>query len=119
MAYLRLPQGIIAFDIGLGLVVERQDLRRADRGRREGFAIDEAMKQVEDVGLCGHARLQRHVVRQHRLLVVLKDQRQDVDHLAITAGLLEQVLLQGSEGVGKFAKWRAVAQSAGLALHYG
>jgi hypothetical protein len=56
---------------------------------------------------------------EHGLLVVLKNERQDVDHLAIAARLLEQVLLQSSEGIGKFGKRCAVAQSAGLALNDG
>ncbi len=36
--------------------------------------------------------------------VVLKHKCQDIDHLAITARLLEQVLLQGPEGFGKLGE---------------
>src|SRR5690606_40103417 len=38
------------------------------------------------------------------------------DHLAVAAGLPEQVLLQPFEGFGEFSKGSAVAQSTGLAL---
>src|SRR5689334_12649411 len=100
MTDLRLPQGIVALDIGLGLIRECQGLRCADGRWREGFAVDEAMQHIEDMRLGWNAGLQRRLDgREHRLFVVLKNESQDIDHLAITARLLEQVLLQGSERV--------------------
>src|SRR5690606_2941556 len=64
-----------------------------------------------------NAALQRHLDGgQHDLLVMLQDERQDLDHLAVAAGLPEQVLLQPFEGFGEFSKGSAVAQSTGLAL---
>ena len=90
MAGLRLSQGIVSFDIGLGLVDERQGLRRIDSRRREGFAVDEAMQQVQHMRFGRNAGLQCHVDgRQDGLFIVLKDERQDVDHLPIASGLLE------------------------------
>src|SRR5690606_33853836 len=52
------------------------------------------------------------------MFIVLKDQRQDIDHLPITTRLLEQVLLQGPECIGEFGEWCAVAKGAGLSLHH-
>ena len=73
---------------------------RVDGGRREGFAVNEAMQQVQHMRLGRNARLQRHVHgRQHGLFVVLENERQDIDHLAVAARLFEQVLLQGPECV--------------------
>ena len=54
---------------------------------------------------------------EHGLLVVLQNERQDLDHLAVAAGRLEQVLLQRPERVGQLGEGRAVAQGAGLALN--
>ena len=51
--------------------------------------------------------------------LTVPDQGQDVDHLAVTARLLEQMLLQRSEGLGQLDEWRAVAQGARLALNHG
>lgn len=120
MAGLRLSQGIVSFNIGLGLVDERQGLRRIDGRRREGFAIDKAMQQVQHMRLGRNTGLQRHVdCRQDGLFIVLKDERQDIDHLPVAARLLEQVLLQGPECIGKFDEWCTVAKRTWLALHYG
>jgi hypothetical protein len=57
--------------------------------------------------------------QEHGILIVLQDQGQDVDHLAVTARLLEQVLLQRSEGLGQLSKGRAAAQGTRLALNHG
>jgi len=59
MANLRLSQGIVSFDIGLGLIGERQGLWCVEGWRREGFAVDEAMEQVQDMRLRRNAGLQR------------------------------------------------------------
>ncbi len=63
--------------------------------------------------------LQRHVDgRQDGLFIVLKDERQNIDHLAVATRLLEQVLLQGPECIGKFDEWCTIAERTWLALHY-
>ena len=67
--------------------------------------------------LCRDAGLECHLhSRQHSLLVMLQDKGQDLDHLAVAAGLPEQVLLQLLEGFGQFGEGRAVAQGSRLAL---
>ena len=119
MAGLRLSQGIVSFNIGLGLVDERQGLRRIDGRRSEEFAIDKAMQQVQHMRLGRNTGLQRHVDGgQDGLFIVLKDKRQDIDHLPISTRLLKQVLLQGPECIGELGEWCAVAKSAGLTLHH-
>ena len=55
--------------------------------------------------------------REHSLLVVLENQGQNLDHLAVAAWRLEHALLQSLEGRGKFGEGRAVTQSSGLALY--
>ncbi len=62
--------------------------RRVDGGWCEGFAVDEAMQKVQHLGFRGNAALQRHVHgREHSLLVVLENERQDIDHLAVATRL--------------------------------
>lgn len=121
MTDFRLPQGIVAFDIGLGLIRERQGLLRcADGWRRVGFAVNETVQQVEDMRLGWNTGLQRRLDgREHGLFVVLKNESQDVDHFAITAGLLEQMLLQGLERVWWLVKGSSVPQSARFAFDHG
>ena len=76
MANLRLSQGIVSLDIGLGLIGERQRLRCVEGRRRGGFAVDEAMQQVQHMRFGRNAGLQRHVDRrQYGLFIVLKDKR--------------------------------------------
>ena len=53
---------------------------------------------------------------EHRLLVVLQDECQDLHHLPVAAGMPEQLTLQLPEAVGHVGKRRAVAQRARLAL---
>ena len=56
-----------------------------------GLAVDQPVQEVEDVGLGGNAGLQRQFDgAEDRLLVVLQHQRQDLDHLPVAAGVLEQ-----------------------------
>ncbi len=50
------------------------------------------------------------------VLVVLEDQSENLDHLAVAARRLEHALLQSPEGGSQFGERRAVAQGAGLAL---
>jgi hypothetical protein len=117
MASLRLSQGIVSFDIGLGLIGERQCVRCVEGRRIEGFAVDEAMQQVQHMRLGRNAGLQCHVDgREHCLFVVLENKCQDFDHLPVAAWLLEQVLLQGPEGFRKLNEWSTIAKSAGLAF---
>src|SRR5690606_19540104 len=118
MMYLPgLAQSIVALDIGLRLLGQAQRLRRIHDRRLDRLAVDQPVQEIEDVDLGRNAALQRHLDGgQHDLLVMLQDERQDLDHLAVAAGLPEQVLLQPFEGFGEFSKGSAVAQSTGLAL---
>ena len=57
--------------------------------------------------------------RQHGLFVVPENQGKDVDHLAITVGLAQHLLLQLPEGRRELGKGGAIAQGTRLALKNG
>ncbi len=93
------PEGIVSFDIGFGFIDEHQGLGSIYGRRHDGFTVDQAMQQVEDMGLGRHAPDQRQFHGgQHGLFIVVQNERKDVDHLAVTAGLAQHVLLQLPEG---------------------
>ena len=49
---------------------------------------------------------------EHGLLVMLEDESQNLDHLAVAARRLEHALLQSPEGRREFGERRAVAECA-------
>lgn len=54
-------------------------MRRVDGRRRQGFAVDQKMQQVQHVRLGRNAGLQRHIDgRKDGLFIVLKDERLSV-----------------------------------------
>lgn len=72
------------------------------------------------MGLGRDACLQRQFHRaQHILFIVMQDQRQDIDHLTVTAGLTQHPRLQDAEGFGHLDEGSAVTQSPRLALNDG
>ena len=86
-------------------------------GRR--FAVDQPVQKVQDVRLCRRAVAQRQLDgAQHRLLIVVQNERQDLHHLPVAAGLLEKMLSVAPEGIRKVGERRAVTQGAGLALDH-
>jgi hypothetical protein len=98
----RLPsfaQGVIPLDVGLRLGGQGQSLRRLYRRRIHGLSVDQPMEQVQDMRLGRDASLQRQFDGgEHGLFVMLKDQGEDLDHLAVAARRLEHALLQSPEG---------------------
>lgn len=50
------------------------------------------------------------------LYIVLKNQRQDIDHLSVSALFAQHVILQLAEGIRHFCKRRAIAKGPGLTL---
>ena len=71
------------------------------------------------MGLGRNACFQRQFDRaQHRLLIVMQNQREDIDHLPVAAGVFEQVRLQLPEGIGHLGEGGAIAQGSGLALEH-
>lgn len=71
------------------------------------------------MGLGGNAGSQCQFDRtQHRLLIVVQNQREDIDHLPVAAGVLEKVRLQLPEGIGHLGEGGAIAQGSGLALDH-
>src|SRR3984957_19460639 len=117
----RLPdfaQGIVALDVGPGFGRQRQSLGRLYRRRVRWLPVDQAVQQVQDMGLGRDAGLQRQFDGgKHGLFVMLEDQGQDLDHLAVAARRLEHALLQSPEGGRQFDERRAVTQGSRLALN--
>ena len=79
------------------------------------LGVDQAVQQVQDVSLRRDAGLQRRFDdSEHGLLVMLEDESQNLDHLAVAARRLKHVLLQSSEGGGER---RAVPKCTRFALN--
>ncbi len=113
----RLPQVIIAADVGERLLGKAQDLRRVDRRCWRHLAVGQPMQDVEHMELGRNAGLQRQLGgAKHRLLVMVQQQRQDLDHLPIATWPLEQVPLHLAEPIGHLGERCAVPEGAKLAL---
>ena len=94
------PQIIIAFDIGLGLLAQGQRLWRIQWWAIDHLAVDQPVQQIQHMGFGRHALGQRKFYSdENGLFIVLKNQCEDVHHLAITAGLAQHMILQLSERV--------------------
>src|SRR5271168_4042022 len=99
MALPPVAKGVIALDIGNRLPRQAQSLGRVDRGCRQGLAVRQPVQNVDDMGLGANTRLERQFnSTQHRLLVMLEHEGQDLDHLPVTARALEKLALQLLEG---------------------
>src|SRR5580704_10426197 len=113
-----LAQGVVAPDVGLRLGGQRQGVRRLYSWWVDWLSVDQAVQQVQDVRLGRRASLQRQFNGgEHGLLVMLEDERQNLDHLAVAARRLEHALLQGSEGRRQLGEGRPVTQGSRLALN--
>src|SRR6185437_1959253 len=117
----RLPgftKGVVSPDVGLRLGRKREGVRRIDGQRVDWLAVDQPVQQVEDVRLGRRASLQRQLHgSQYSLLVMLKNESQNLDHLAVAARRLEHALLQSAEGRRHLSERRAVAQGSRFALN--
>jgi hypothetical protein len=81
------------------------------------LAVDQPVQEVQDMRLGGHAGFQRQFYgTQNGVFIMVQDQRQYIDHLAVAAGLAQHVVLQAAEGVRHLDERRAIAQGAGFAL---
>jgi hypothetical protein len=66
-------QRVIALDIGARLAGQTQRLWRIHGLRSRGFAVDQPMQQVQDMGFCRRAIAQSQLDgAQHGLFVVLE-----------------------------------------------
>src|ERR1700733_490480 len=114
----RLPdfaQRIVAFDVGLRFGGERQSIRRLHGWWVDRLAVDQSVQHVQNMRLRRHASLQCEFDgSEHELLVMLEDESQNLDHLAVAARRLKHALLKSSEGGGER---RAVAKGTQLALN--
>ena len=115
----RLPQGVIAFNVGPGLVGQCQGLWSSYHRRSGRLAIYQPVEPVEDVGLGRHTVLQRQFHRhQHGLLVMVKHQGQDLHHLPIATNTAQEVVLQSLECLRQFQERGTVAQGTRLSLDH-
>jgi hypothetical protein len=55
--------------------------------------------------------------RERGLFVVLQDKGKDVDHFPVSAGLFQEMKLQGPEGIRKLSEGSTIAKGTGLALN--
>ena len=123
------PQAIIALDIRLWLTAQSECLWCVDVRPTDRLSVDQAVQKVQHVGFGCDALSQGHFHGdQHGLFImlqaclrhdVMEDQRQDIDHLAITARLVQHEILQLLEGRKELRKGGTVPQGAGLALKDG
>src|SRR3984885_4959616 len=93
-------------------------MRRVHGWWIDRLAVNQPGQQVQGVGLGRRASLQRQFDgSEHGLLVMLENQGEDLDHLAVAAWRLEHTLLQSPERRRQFGEGRAVAQGSRLALN--
>ena len=110
MALPLIPKGVITLDIGNRLPCQAQGLRRVDRHCRRGFAVRQPVQNVDDMGFGSNACLKSQLnSTQHRLLVMLKNEGQDLDHLPVTARALKKLALQLPESFRQLGEWGAIA----------
>ena len=108
-------QRVIALDVGTRFSGQCESLGGFDGRWRDRPAVKQAMQQIEDMRFGRHAGLQRHIDgREHDLLVVLENEGEDLDHLAVSARHFEQVLLQGLEGVRHLGEGAPLRRAQGL-----
>jgi hypothetical protein len=94
MAQPSITEGVITPDIGEWLLGKTQCLGRIDRGRGRRLTVSQTVQKVENMSLGSDACLKRQFDRaQHRLLVMLQHERQDLGHLPITAGAPQKLAL--------------------------
>jgi hypothetical protein len=114
-----IPKGIIAPDIGERFLGKPQRLGRVDRGSRGSLAVDQAVQDVEYVGLGCNAGFQRQFdCTQHGLLVMLQHERQDLSHLSVSARAAQEPALKLPERIGHLSERSTIAQGSGLALDH-
>ena len=74
-------------------------MRRVQWGTAHHLAVDQAVQQVQHMGLGRHALGQRQFHGgQHGLFIVVKHEGEDIHHLPIPTGFAEHVILQLLEG---------------------
>src|ERR1700677_4514520 len=98
----RLPgfaQRVVALDVGLRFGGERRSIRRPHSWWVDRLAVDQSVQHVQTMSLCRRASLQcQFDGSEHGLFVMLEDESENLDHLAVTARRLEHTLLEGPEG---------------------
>jgi hypothetical protein len=107
-------QAIVALDIGFWLADQVQGLGCVNiRGRP--LCVHQPVQKIDDMGLAGNASFQRQLNgREDGLLIMLQNQRQDIDHLAVATKTLEQMPLQAPKASGISVKGAPLRKAPGL-----
>ena len=123
------PQTIIALDIRFWFATQSQwsplvhvnmHCRAVDVRPTNRLSVDQTMKKIQHMGLGRDALGNGHFHGdQHRLFILMQNQRQDLDHLPVTAGLAQHEVLQLFECRREFREGRTVPECPWLALKDG
>ena len=82
--------------------------------------VDQPVQQVQNMRLGRYASIQGQFHRPNdNLFVVMKNERKNIDHLTITTGAAEHLVLQFPKGRRQFQERCTIAQGTGLALDDG
>lgn len=82
------PQTVVSFDIHFWFAAQSQCLWDVDVRPTNRLSVDQTMKKVQHRGLGGDALGNGHFHGDpHRLFIMVQNQRQDLDHLPVTAWL--------------------------------
>src|ERR1700722_15292627 len=110
-----LTEGVVSLNVGSWFGSQRQSLGRLYRRRVRWLPVDQAVQQVQDMRLRRGACLQRQFDRgEHGLFVMLEDQGQDLDHLAVAARRFEHALLRARKAGGSSTKGAPLRRAPGL-----
>ena len=119
MAQFLVPQGIVAPDVGDGLLGKAQGLWCINRRWWCHLAVGQPVQDIENVGLGRHPSLKGQLdSAKHRLLIVMQHQRQDLGHLPVATEAPQKLALQLPERIGHIGERRPVTQGARFALDY-
>src|ERR1700676_948424 len=114
----RLPdfaQGIVALDVGPWFGRQRQSLGRLYRRRVRWSPIDQAVQQVQDMGLRRGAGLQRQFDGgEHGLFVMLEDQGQNLTISRSPPGVLSMRCCRARKAGGSSTKGAPLRRAPGL-----
>lgn len=113
-------QTVIPRNIRLWFLAQSQSFWRGHIRLICGRAVHQPAEQIQHMRLGRHPRLQCHFHgTEHGLFIVLQNQGQDLDHLAIPARLAQHLSLQLAERLRHLDERGAVTQRPRLALDHG
>lgn len=91
------PSQLLEYVLASGSRSERR--RRINVGTVDRLPVDQAVQQVQHERFGRHARIQcQFHSPDDNLFVMMKDKREDIDHLTITGGAAKHLILQLPKG---------------------